>query len=62
MDLLAALQPGDIASLGQDVNMPDMLPGLDELDSGAQSLGNDLSDIDGGGLPSTPKSSQKSKR
>ncbi|MDM7998992.1 MAG: hypothetical protein QUS33_03060 [Dehalococcoidia bacterium] len=62
LDLLANLQPGDIASLGQDANMPEMLLGLDEPDPGTQSLGNDLSNIDGGGLPTTPKTSPKSRR
>jgi hypothetical protein len=64
LDLLDDLQPGDIGgSLGPDSGLPDMLAGLSNADAGMQGLTDDLSDIDGGGLPTpTPKTPQKSRR
>jgi hypothetical protein len=64
LDLLAALQPGDNGgSLGPDASLPDVFAGLDDGDTGIQGPTDDLSDIDGGGLPTPPrKTPQKSKR
>ena len=64
LDLLDDLQPSDIGgSLGPASGLPDMLAGLNEADAGMQGLTDDLSDIDGGGLPAaTPKTPQKSRR
>ncbi|MBN2098563.1 MAG: hypothetical protein JW753_03090 [Dehalococcoidia bacterium] len=64
LDLLDALQAGQSASsLSQDSGLPDILAGLNEPDAGIQGLTDDLSDIDGGGLPTpAPKTPQKSRR
>jgi hypothetical protein len=64
LDLLDALQPSDVGgSLSRDSDLPDLLVGLNETDAGIQGLADDLSDIDGGGLPApTPKTPQKSRR
>ncbi len=54
LDLLDALQPSDIGgSLSPDGGLPDIFAGLNEAEAGIQGLSDDLSDIDGGGLPST---------
>jgi hypothetical protein len=62
--LLDALQPSDIGgSLSPDGGLPDIFAGLNEADAGIQGLTDDLSDIDGGGLPTAaPKTPQKSRR
>jgi hypothetical protein len=64
LDLLDALQPSDIGgSLSPDGGLPDILPGLNEAEAGIQGLNDDLSDIDGGGLPSpAQRTPQKSRR
>ena len=60
LDLLNALQPSEI---GQDGGLPDIYAGLNEAEPGIQGLTDDLSDIDGGGLPGTaPRTPQKSRR
>ena len=64
LDLLDDLQPSDIGgSLSPDGGLPDIFAGLNEADAGIQGLTDDLSDIDGGGLPTAaPKTPQKSRR
>jgi hypothetical protein len=64
LDLLDSLQPSDIGgSLGPDSVLPDIFAGLNEADTGIEGLTDDLSDIDGGGLPTAvPKTPQKSRR
>jgi len=60
LDLLDALQPSEI---GQDGGLPDIFAGLNEAEAGIQGLPDDLSDIDGGGLPTPPpKTPQRSRR
>jgi hypothetical protein len=64
LDMLDALQPSDIGgSLSPDDGLPDIFAGLNEAEAGIQGLSDDLSDIDGGGLPSTAqKTPQRSRR
>jgi len=64
LDLLDALQLSDFGGkLGQDGSLPDIFAGLNEADASIQGLTDDLSDIDGGGLPEPPqKTPQKSRR
>jgi hypothetical protein len=64
LDLLDALQASENgSSLSQDGGLPDIFAGLNEAEAGIQGLTDDLSDIDGGGLPApAPKTPQKSRR
>lgn len=64
LDLLDSLRPGDLGgSLGRDGELPDIFAGLNEADTGIQGLADDLTDIDGGGLPAPArKAPQKSRR
>lgn len=64
LDLLDALQASEIgASFGRDSVLPDIFAGLNEAEAGMQGLPDDLTDIDGGGLPTpAPKTPQKSRR
>ena len=64
LDLLDDLQASDIGgSLSRDSALPDIFAGLTEAEAGIQGLADDLSDIDGGGLPiATPKTPQRSRR
>jgi hypothetical protein len=50
-------------STSQEPGVLDIFAGLTEAEAGIQGLTDDLSDIDGGGLPSAPqKTPQKSRR
>lgn len=64
LELLATLQPGEIGgSPGPDSGLPDVFAGLNDAEAGIQGMTDDLSDIDGGGLPEPPqKAPQKSRR
>ena len=64
LDLLSALQPETGGSFSGDGDLPDIFAGLNEAAAGIQGPADDLSDIDGGGLPTTtaPKTPQKSRR
>jgi hypothetical protein len=59
--VLQSSGPGGPASQGDD--LLDIFAGLSEAEVGMQGLTDDLSDIDGGGLPgAAPKVPQKSRR
>lgn len=64
LDLLDGLQASDVGgSLGQDSVLPDIFAGLNDAEVGDQGLADDLTDIDGGGLPtSVTKTPHKSRR
>lgn len=64
LEAAAALQLGGIGGpASQDDGLPDIFAGLNEADAGTLGLIDDLSDIDGGGLPGAgQKIPQKSRR